>query len=87
MEAQEILNDSFLKVFIKIKKYNVEKSFKGWLRSILINTALDNYRKYSKHYYLQNINSIPDVQDNNVDVQAELAYEDLLAITQQLSPA
>lgn len=87
MEAQEILNDSFLKVFIKIEKYNVEKSFKGWLRRILINTALDNYRKYSKHYYLQNINSIPDVQDNNVDVQAELAYEDLLAIIQQLSPA
>lgn len=87
MEAQEILNDSFLKVFIKIEKYNVEKSFKGWLRRILINTALDNYRKYSKHYYLQNINSIPDVQDSNVDVQAELAYEDLLAIIQQLSPA
>lgn len=86
MEAQEILNDGFLKVFMKIEKYDVEKSFKGWLRRILINTALDNYRKYSKHYYLQDITSIPDVQDNT-DVQAQLAYEDLLAIIQQLSPA
>jgi len=49
-EAAEIMNDSFLKVFRNIKKYNLEMSFKGWFRRIIINTAIDNYRKNSKHY-------------------------------------
>ncbi len=49
-EAAEIMNDSFLKVFENITKYNQEHSFKSWFRRIIINTAIDNYRKCNKHY-------------------------------------
>lgn len=49
-EAAEIMNDGFMKVFEKIDKYNPNHTFKAWFRRILINTAIDHYRKNSKFY-------------------------------------
>ena len=44
-EAREILNDGFIKVFTKLDQYSPDRSFKGWLNRILVNTAIDYYRK------------------------------------------
>lgn len=43
--AMEIANDSFLKIFRKIESHRIEKEFKSWVRKIVINTAIDYYRK------------------------------------------
>ena len=48
-EALEIVNDGFLKAFLKIDQYDSEQPFKPWLRRILINASIDYYRKYNKH--------------------------------------
>lgn len=61
-EAAEVLNDSFLKVFGNIHKYNQKQSFKAWLRKIIINTAIDYYRKNKKHYELI------DVETANIEL-------------------
>ena len=45
-DAKEILNDAFVKVFLKIDRYSPNLSFKGWLNKILVNTAIDHYRKF-----------------------------------------
>lgn len=90
-EALEVLNDGFLKVFTRLSKYDSEKSFKGWIRKIMINTALDHYRKHLKHY--KNSSSSTDIQNlTDLTVYSEnalnrLAYEDLLAMVHQLSTA
>lgn len=47
-DALEILNDSFIKVFANIRRYDNNKPFKSWFRRILVNTALDNYRSQRK---------------------------------------
>jgi len=44
-EAVDVLNDSFIKVFGAIGKFQEGKSFKPWLKKIIINTSLDNFRK------------------------------------------
>ncbi len=59
--AQEILNDSFLKVLTKLDQYNFQGAFEGWVRRIVVNTLTDHLRK-----------SIKDVQ--NKEVQAEDAF-------------
>lgn len=43
-DAQEILNDSFMKIFKNIDGFNEEKSFLPWFRKIIINTAIDFYK-------------------------------------------
>jgi len=47
--ALEITNDSFLKIFRKIDSHQIDKEFKAWIRRIVINTALDYYRKEKKY--------------------------------------
>jgi RNA polymerase sigma-70 factor (ECF subfamily) len=43
-EAAEVLNDAFLKVFSKIKDFNPDNSLQGWVRRVVVNTAIDYYR-------------------------------------------
>jgi RNA polymerase sigma factor (sigma-70 family) len=59
--ALEIANDSFLKIFRKIESYQIDKEFKPWVRKIVVNTALDHYRKDKK---------------NSVEISIEAAYNE-----------
>jgi RNA polymerase sigma factor (sigma-70 family) len=47
--ASEITNDSFLKIFRKIDTHRSEYEFAAWVRRIVVNTALDYYRKEKKY--------------------------------------
>lgn len=84
-EAKEILNDGFLKVFNKIEKYNAQKSFKGWLRKILINTAIDHFRANKKHYYHTAI-EVAKKEGLSKNVLDEMSYNEILELVQKLSP-
>lgn len=44
-EAKDILQDGFMKVFLNIKQYGGSGSFEGWIRKIIVNTAIDFIRK------------------------------------------
>ena len=85
-EAVEILNDGFMKVFTKIGKYDPNRSFKGWIRRILINTAVDAYRQNHKHYFAEDI-SILEHEVVVGNVLDQMSYEALIQIFQELSPA
>jgi len=50
-EAEDILQDSFLKIFFNIKEYSGTGSFIGWLRKVAVNTAITNYHKNLKYRY------------------------------------
>ena len=84
-DAVSILNDSFLKIFysIKNKGYNKSIPFKNWLRRIVINTAIDNYRKNAKHSHHLEIAEAEQLQIN-VDIINELSAEDILKLLDQL---
>ena len=60
-DAIEILNDGFLKVFVEIYRFkpaytDTVSSFKGWLRKIMIYTAIDHFRKNQKHHVVGELN-------------------------------
>tara|TARA_B100001245_G_C22894631_1_gene431777 strand:+ start:842 stop:1393 length:552 start_codon:yes stop_codon:yes gene_type:complete len=48
-EAQEVLNDAFLKVFTSINQYQGIGSFEGWIRKIVVHKCLDYLRSVSRH--------------------------------------
>ncbi len=85
-EAREILNDGFMKVFSKIEQYNPETSFLGWLRRIMINTAIDHYRKEVKHYHQVSIESEQPFVTTTSALD-DLGYQELMSMVQQLTPA
>jgi RNA polymerase sigma-70 factor (ECF subfamily) len=50
-EAEDILQESFLKIFFNIKDYSGTGSFIGWLRKVAVNTAITHYHKNLKFRY------------------------------------
>ncbi len=50
-EAEDILQDSFLKIFSNIKDFSGTGSFIGWLRKVAVNTAITHYHKNLKYRY------------------------------------
>ncbi|MBI9042283.1 RNA polymerase sigma factor [Lutibacter sp.] len=85
-EAVSILNDSFLKIFeaIQKKQYNKDLSFKGWLRKILINTAIDYYRKNFKHNNHLDINDVVYIETDETNAISNLQAEDILNLLDKL---
>lgn len=86
-EAKEIVNDGFIKIFTKIKQYEMESSFKAWLRRIMINTAIDHYRKELKHYYHQDIQALSIKETNDGSALSDLSHDELIGLVQALTPA
>ena len=85
-EAVEILNDGFIKIFSNLDKYTKGLSFKGWFRRIMINSAIDHYRRNEKHYNSLDISYAHSEQDtvNALDVISE---KELISAIQQLPPS
>jgi RNA polymerase sigma factor (sigma-70 family) len=85
-EAKEVVNDGFMKVFTKIDQYNNESPFKGWLRKIMINTSIDQYRKELKHQRHDSVESAYSVFEQPQAI-TNLSQEELIGLVQKLSPA
>ena len=83
--AEDILQEGFIKVFRNIDKYRGEGSFEGWIRRIFVNTSIEQYRKNVKLYA---VSEIEDTNISNHDSNAldSLMTEDLLQLIQTLSP-
>ena len=85
-EAEDIMNESFFKVFSKIDQYDERYDFKAWFRTILVNTSIDYHRKYKKLKTYSSEDVLSVETDDNVGWN-NLLYEDLLKGIQLLSPA
>lgn len=85
-EAVSILNDGFIKAFYSIEKkgFNNSIPFKYWLRRILINTAIDNYRKKTKEPIFLEIEEADRLLNNNEDIIDSLTVEDIIKLLDQL---
>lgn len=80
--AKDLLQESFIKVFDKIKNYNNDGSLEGWIRRIVVNTAIDYYRKVSKLYVSNIENEKTELVDNLILDQFN--NEDLLMLIRKL---
>lgn len=85
-EAEEVLNEGFLKVFQHIQQYDTNQPFKAWLRTILVNTAISYYRKFHKFEANVALESAPDVAFDD-DVVSYITADEILALVQELPPA
>lgn len=86
MLADEILNDSFLKVFNNLHKYDDNQSFKAWLRTIAVNTAIDHYRKNNPVAMFEELDTV-NAADCTEDSISRMSAEEILLLVQRLSPA
>ena len=84
-EAEDNLQEGFLKVFEKISLFRHEGSFEGWVRRIMVNVALEKYRKNHLMHPVEDM-GIYEEPDFNDHIISEISTKELLAIVQELSP-
>ncbi len=85
-EAEEIVQDAFIKLFKNITRYDEAQAFKSWFRRILVNAAIDYYRRNEKHQHHQDIEAAYEVGHDEGALE-QLSSQDIMAAVQQLPPA
>ena len=92
-DADEIVNDGFLKIFKEIHHFvpaysDVSNSFKGWLRKIMIYTAIDHNRKFHKYETSTSFNGkVVEVSHMDENALDKMSYNEIIKAIQHLSPA
>ncbi|MEN9569449.1 MAG: hypothetical protein RL172_680 [Bacteroidota bacterium] len=91
-DAMELVNDGFLKVFRSLAGFvprseNIEASLMAWLKSIMVHTAIDHYRKHKNDYLVKEIEEehygLQDAAANALDA---MSHKEILQLLQRLSP-
>ena len=91
-EAMEVVNDSFLKIFKQLPTFkpaysNYDASLKGWMKTIVINTSIDHFRKNNKHHFFTDIQELHTEMQGPVESTIDkMSFKEIMQIVQQLSP-
>jgi RNA polymerase sigma factor (sigma-70 family) len=84
-EAEDILQEGFIKVFKNLSQYQGAGSFEGWIRKIMVNTALESIRRTKLTFSVTEIQDLEDDFKADDDVMNKIGVKDLLAMIQDLS--
>lgn len=82
--AQDVLQDGFIKVFQNLEKFNNKGSLEGWVRRVIVNTALDYLRKEKTKGYSVSIDDVGYMLEKNDFIIERLSADDLLKIIHTL---
>ena len=87
--AREMVNIGFLKILRNLKKYRPEVPFKTWIRKVMINILIDEFRKEKKH--IENLNYVENYKESSSysevnNAVTKMNVEQIHALVQQLPP-
>jgi len=92
-DAKDVLHEGFLKVFDNLKNFKANGSFEGWIRRIMVNTAIDHLRKNKQNYLIvstvyanEKATNVIDTIDDD-DLELHIEKEEILRAVQELTPA
>ncbi len=84
-QAEEVLNNGYLRAFQKIKQFNFQGSFEGWLRKIVFHAVADYVKQNTK--YSNQILLVDKEQFVEKDHADKMYYDQLVELVQQLPDA
>lgn len=83
-EAEDMLQVGFVKVFQKVGEFRGDGSFEGWIRRIMVNTAIETYRKNQRMLNVVDLEEVRDSPQSMFDMSG-LEAKDLLNLIRHLS--
>ncbi|MGN6645512.1 MAG: RNA polymerase sigma factor [Cytophaga sp.] len=89
-DAKDVLQESFIKIFEKLSSFKKNGSFEGWLKRIVVNTALSKYKQNQKNIinYSADVNEWDDAEENEIPEETnsfmQLDEQTILMHIQQL---
>lgn len=86
-EAEDILQESFLKIYFSIRDYSGTGSFTGWMRKIVVNTAITHYHRNLKHKHYVEIEEYVSVETGVSSFEEDFFTSDeLFKVLNELPP-
>jgi RNA polymerase sigma factor (sigma-70 family) len=84
-EAEDILQEGFIKIFKKLSTFRGEGSFEGWVRRVFVNTSIEHFRR---KIYLQPVTEKEEgtIEGKYLSVLDSLAAKDIMKLVQEISP-
>ncbi len=94
-QAEDVLQEGFIKVFQQLEKYSGLGSFEGWVRRIMVNLAIDRFRKLKHDFVTVDDErklelaqpSEEDEEETDASAYADITPEQIIDAMQQLTPA
>lgn len=86
MEAEDMLQNGFIKMFKKLDDYRGDGSFEGWLRRIMVHSSIEYYRKHHKMVQVMDVTELSNEPSVNPTAMATMSAQDLMGLINQLSP-
>lgn len=84
MEAEDVLQMGYIKVFQKVNEYRGDGSFEGWIRRIMVNTAIESYRKNLRSMNVVPVEDAYEQPSTGFDF-SRLGMQDLMKVIQSLA--
>lgn len=81
-DAEDILQEGFVKVFKNLGSFQGKGSFEGWIRRIMVHTSIEHYRRNSR-YFMVDVNTAYDLETDS-DVIGSMGREEILALIRSL---
>lgn len=85
VDAQDLLQEGFIKVFKNLSKFRGDGSFEGWMRRIFLNTSIEHYRKKVNMLSVTETQEVT-IEDKEWNVLDNLAEKDIISMIHELSP-
>jgi len=85
-DSRDIHNEGFIKVFRYLARYKIGTSLECWIRRIMINTAIDFYRKAVRHR-TEDIETVYHNPTKDADVLSHISAQEIMKVIQKLPPS
>jgi RNA polymerase sigma factor (sigma-70 family) len=84
-EAEDIMQEGFVKIFLHIREFKGDGSLVAWMRRIMINTAITHYHKMRKHRYHDDLDDVRESSFEDSDwSEADFTREELYSIIHRM---
>ena len=82
-EAEDVMQDAFVKIFLNLKSFKNEGSFEGWAKRITVNTALTALKNKKRIYFERNLEIVETIEFEK-DEQDALHLPEIMACMKTL---
>lgn len=83
-DASDMMQEGFIRVFEKLEQYKGDGALGGWIRRVMVNSALLQIRKEKKHSFADEIDEETNVVNTSFDVFSKMAADEILQLVQNL---
>lgn len=85
-DAQDLLQEGFIKVYRNLHRFRAEGSFEGWVRRVFVNSSIEHFRKKSIKLASVSEKEEANIEDADISALDTLAEKDIIKLIQELSP-